>query len=80
MAISDAKRRADNKWAAKNTTVLGCKMRRDAADAFKAACAAAGTTPNAVFRSAIDEFMDTHGGQPGGQGTAPEHPPEHPTP
>ena len=74
MAISDAKRRADNKWAAKNTTVLGCKMRRDAADQFKAACAAAGTTPNAVFRAAIDDFMAAHGGTASGQDVAPEHP------
>lgn len=80
MAISEAQRRANNKWAAKNTTVLGCKMRRDAADEFKAACKAAGTTPNAVFRRAVDEFMGAHGGAAGSQDTAAEHAREHPSP
>ena len=38
-------------------TVLGCKVRKDIADDFKAACKIAGTTPNAVFRAALDDFM-----------------------
>lgn len=60
MTLTDAQRRANNKYIAKTTTVLGCKMRRDAADEFRAACKAAGTTPNAVFRAAIDDFMAQH--------------------
>lgn len=60
MKLTDAQRRANNKYIAKATTVLGCKMRRDAADEFKAACKAAGTTPNAVFRAAVDDFMAQH--------------------
>lgn len=60
MSISDAKRRANNKWTAANMTVLGCKVRKDRADAFKAACAAAGTSVNAVFAAAMDEFMKLH--------------------
>ncbi len=42
-----------NKWDAANMTVVGCKIRKDKAEAFKAACKAAGTTPNAVFTAAI---------------------------
>ncbi len=61
MALTDAQRRANNKYIAKAMTVLGCKMRRDAADEFRAACKAAGTTPNAVFRAAVDAFMAEHG-------------------
>ena len=57
MALTESKRRANNKYIAKNMTVLGCKIRKDDAEKFKQACAAAGTTPNAVFRKAIDEFM-----------------------
>lgn len=60
MTLTDAQRRANNKYIAKATTVLGCKMRRDAAEEFKAACKAAGTTPNAVFRAAVDDFMAQH--------------------
>lgn len=54
---TDAQRRAQNKYDAANMTVLGCKVRRDEADAFKEACRAAGTTPNAVFRQAMLEFL-----------------------
>lgn len=55
---TDAQRRAQNKYDAANMTVLGCKVRRDEAEAFKEACRAAGTTPNAVFRDAMQRFME----------------------
>ena len=58
MALTDAKRRANNKWNAANMTVLGCKVRKDEAERFKAECAERGTTVNAVFRSAMEDFMD----------------------
>lgn len=48
-----------NKWDAANMTVLGCKVRKDRAEEFKAACKAAGTTPNAVFNDAIKMFVDS---------------------
>ena len=58
MALTDAKRRANNKYIAANMTVLGCKVRKDKADRFRAACKAAGTTPNAVFTAAMDRLLD----------------------
>ena len=42
-------------------TVLGCKVRKEKAEQFKAVCKSAGTTPNAVFTSAMDDFMEEHG-------------------
>ena len=57
MALTDAKRRANNKYINENMTTLGCKMRKDDAAAFKIACNIMGTTPNAVFRRAVDDFM-----------------------
>lgn len=57
MALTDAKRRANNKYIKENMTTLGCKMRKDDAAAFKIACNIMGTTPNAVFRRAVDAFM-----------------------
>ena len=57
MALTESKRRANNKYIAEHMTVLGCKIRKDDAEKFKQACAAAETTPNAVFRKAIDAFM-----------------------
>lgn len=47
-----------NKWDAANMTVLGCKIRKDKAERFKAACKEAGTTPNAVFTEAINKFLE----------------------
>lgn len=61
MSLTDAKRRANNKYIAANMTVLGCKIRKDKAEAFKEACKAAGTTPNAVFTAAITDFMEKQG-------------------
>ena len=56
--VSRAKRASNNKWDAENMVVLGCKVKRDKADAFRAACKAGGTTPNAVFTKAIDDYMN----------------------
>ena len=55
--VTRAKRASNNKWDAANMTVLGCKVKRDEADAFREACRRAGTSPNAIFKAAIDEFM-----------------------
>lgn len=61
MARSEARKRANNKWDAANMVVLGCKVRREKAEAFREACKGAGTTPNAVFTAALDAFMLEHG-------------------
>ena len=55
--VTRAKRANNNKWDAANVTVLGCEVKRDEADAFREACRMAGTSPNAVFKAAIDDFM-----------------------
>ena len=57
MAQTDAQRAAVNRWQAAHMTVLSCKLRKEDAEAFRAACKAAGTSPNAVFRAAIAQFM-----------------------
>lgn len=54
---TEAKRRADNKYDLAHYSVIGCKLRKEDAEAFKEACKAAGTTPNAVFKEAISNFM-----------------------
>ena len=54
---TEAQRKSRNKWDAENMTVLGCKVKKSIADDFKALCKAVGTSPNAVFRAALDEFM-----------------------
>ena len=61
MGLSESKRRANNKWDAANMTVLGCKVRRDRAEQFKAACKKNGTSPTAIFMAAMEKFMEEHG-------------------
>lgn len=63
--VRDSQKQARNKWDAENMKVLGCKMRRDRAEAFQALCKVRGTTPNAVFQAAAEAFMQEHGGQIG---------------
>ena len=65
-----AQRKAVNKYQAAHCTVMSCTMRKDDAEAFKAACAAAETTPNAVFRAAITQFMAAHAPAAGGPAEA----------
>lgn len=58
MPISAAKRKANNKWDAENMTNLSIKIRRSYADKIKEKCKIAGTTPGAIMRKAIDDFME----------------------
>lgn len=64
MPISEAKKRSNAKWDAANMTMLGCKVRRDKAEAFKSACADAGVTMNSIFTEAMDAFLREHGIDP----------------
>ena len=61
MPLSESKRKANNKWDAANMTVLGCKVRRDKAERFKAVFKKNGTSPNAIFMAAMEKFMEEHG-------------------
>lgn len=56
--VTAAKRKINNRWDKDNMTVLGCKVRKDYAEQVKAAAKARGTTVNALFLSALAEFMD----------------------
>lgn len=60
MPLSEARRKANNKWNAANTTVLGCKVRKDYAERVRACCEANGDTVNAVLRSALDDYLERH--------------------
>ena len=61
MTRTEAQKRAEAKYAKKNLTIVGCKVRREEAEAFKAVCKAAGTTPNAAFRQCMKDFMQKEG-------------------
>lgn len=55
--VTDAQKRARNKYDKAHMTVIGCKIRKEDAETFKAACDAAGTNPSAILRAAIAQFM-----------------------
>lgn len=55
---TEKQKKSRNKWDAAHMAVLGCKVRKDRAEQFKAACKERGTTPNAVFLAAISAFME----------------------
>lgn len=59
MALTETKRRNNNNnYIRKHMTVLGCKVRKDFAEAVKAKAAASGTTVNAVLVQALKDFME----------------------
>ena len=62
MPMTESQRKANRKWDSAHYTQLPCKIRKDKADAFRAACKAAGTSPNAVLNAAADSFMQERGG------------------
>lgn len=64
MPVSEAKKRANDKWGRANMTMLGCKVYRDKAAVFKQTCLDAGTTMNSVFTDAMDCFLREHGIDP----------------
>ena len=56
--VSDSQKKASAKWDKENMTVLACKVKRETAEQFKAACAANGTTSNAVLQQAVRNYLD----------------------
>lgn len=58
MALTDAQRRANNKYISKNMTVLGCKVRKDYADRVRKKAKDKGTSVNAILKKALDDFME----------------------
>lgn len=58
MPLSEAKRKANNKYIAENMTVLGCKVRKDYAQQVKDKAKAEETTVNAILLKALKQFME----------------------
>lgn len=58
MALTDAQRRANNKYISENMTVLGCKVRKDYAERVRQKAKDEGTSVNAILKKALDEFME----------------------
>ena len=58
--VTEARKRANAKWDKENMVVLACKVKRETAEQFKAACAAQGTTSNAVLQQAVKAYLNEH--------------------
>ena len=61
MSLTDAKRRANNRYLVANYTVLGCKVRKEYADQVRRACQDNGDTVNAILKDALDAYLQEHG-------------------
>ena len=63
VAVAESRKRANVKWDAENMTTLGCRVKKEQADRFKAYCSEIGKTSNAVLRDyvldCIGEKQDT---------------------
>ena len=63
MAVAESRKRANVEWDAENMTTLGCRVKKEQADRFKAYCSEIGKTSNAVLRDyvldCIGEKQDT---------------------
>lgn len=55
--VSDAKRKANNKWDAANMKIVACKIKKTDAERFRQAAEQQGTTPNALLRDYIYEYI-----------------------
>lgn len=58
MALTEAQKRANNKYIAEHMTVLGCKVRKEYADKVREKAKADGTSVNAILKKALDEFLE----------------------
>lgn len=58
MAISDAKKKSNQKWDLANMATLGCKVKREQAEKFKEYAEKNSTTSNALLKKFV---LDTIG-------------------
>lgn len=57
MAVSDAKRKSNEKWDRENMAYQTVKVRRELLEQFKATCAERGDRVNTVLREAMENYI-----------------------
>lgn len=55
---SEAQKRASNKYNLEHMSTLGCKVKKDKAEAFKKYCSEQGKTTNTVLREFVYKCID----------------------
>ena len=58
MPLTEAKRKANDKYLAANYTVLGVKVRKDYAEEVRKKEKERGDTVNAILKAALDKYME----------------------
>ncbi|QCI59097.1 hypothetical protein [Dysosmobacter welbionis] len=58
MALTEAQKRANNKYIAEHMTVLGCKVRKEYADKVREKAKEEGTSVNSILKRVLDEFLE----------------------
>lgn len=57
--VSESQKKARDKWDAENMTTIGCKLKKEYADAFKAYAASQGTTVSKLIKEfALDTIRE----------------------
>jgi len=60
MAVSKAKRAANNKWDRENMKVIACKIKKERGELFRELCERDGKTANAVLTELIEQYIAQH--------------------
>lgn len=60
MTLSEAKKRGNRKWDAANMVTVSVRLRKEKAEQFRAAAAAAGKSPGEILREAIDRTIEEY--------------------
>lgn len=60
MATSEARKRANAKWAAVHMATLSVKMKADLKEELKRVCAEQGVTVNSVMLQAARDYIASH--------------------
>lgn len=58
MAISEAKKKANQKWDSANMATMACKVKREQAEQFRAYCTNRGETVNAVLQGFVSSCIN----------------------
>ena len=71
MAVSESRKKANQKWDAANMETLACKVKKDHAEQFKVYCAGIGETVNSVLQDYVTDCITGNGGKSPQQPSAP---------
>ena len=63
MTISESRKTANVKWDSAHMTNIACRVTKEKALRFKAACQKQGTNPNAVLLAYINEYIEKSEGR-----------------